>query len=71
MARKQKHFYNDQDEYRWEFPNVGQGHYFLAGDEEEARQSALEDARSRKRPGSINVQRFKPTRGHKKTIYYD
>jgi len=60
-----RHFYNDQDEYRWEYPHIGQGHYILAHNMDEAAQIAVTEARRSGLGNEIVIQRWKPSHGKK------
>lgn len=59
------------NEYRWEFSHIGQGHYILASDMDDAIQMAVAEAREINLGNHITIQKFKPTKGPKKTIYFD
>lgn len=63
-----KHFYGGMDEFRWEYPHIGQGHYILAKDMDEAARIAVAEARKIGLGGKIVIQRWKPTHGRKYTI---
>jgi len=68
-AIPEKHFYDDKDEYRWEFPTIGQGHYFLAKDLKDAKRKAVMQAKSTGLyQDEIVLQKWKPKRGKKHTI---
>lgn len=64
-----KHFWGDKDEYRWEYPHIGQGHYIYATDLEDAAMQAVAEAKQKGLGEVITIQKFKPTRGKIYRLY--